>query len=417
MAYSFRTKTSLCLDRWAEIMSINPLAFNNIDIGNCVEDAINGCKMWAQDTYQDEFNIETLATYIQLAEQKIESYLGVKVAPTAICHEQIEIPYYYRRELGKLDLQQLKFQTAYKEVRKFGQEKRKFLGEATIVYTDEDGDGFKEIATLTLTTDEVDLDYCGIEVDICPTARCNNICPVINIDLNVLEGILTIKSYTWLFRKEENIKIGFSKLHRSIDGCDTDNFLDCVGVYYRSIDPCKPQAEIVWNRTDKCFNDTFWTSASSCGRDCSTFRLPACVKILDKCRGIFQLEYQRYDDTGCLVSGCTCNLPCFPPDYIEVNYISGCKSNCTSCNDCGVCDQLERTVAILAAAMLPQAFCNCTCLQTQLQYYQTNATAKANGILTYGVPFEILNNPFGQRFGEIEAYQNLKVLEEYLCNS
>ncbi len=113
----------------------------------------------------------------------------------------------------------------------------------------------------------------------------------------------------------------------------------------------------------------------------------------------------------------TLHFPCFPPDYIEVNYISGCKSNCTSCNDCGVCDQLERTVAILAAAMLPQAFCNCTCLQTQLQYQQTNDTAKANGILTYGVPFEILNNPFGQRFGEIEAYQNLKVLEEYLCNS
>lgn len=413
MAFSFNTKTQLCLDKWSELMGINPLAFNNLSVVNCIEDFVDSCQTWSQDAFQNELNLEQLATYIASAENQIESFLGVHVAPTYTYNEVIEIPFFYRREEGKLFPNQMKFQTTWKNVLGFGQNKRTFLGEGTIVYTDEDGDGFKEIATITLQTDVTINELCGLEVNLCPQANCNTFCPIRDIDYNELEGIITIRSDTWLFIKPELRRTGFKFNPKSLDACNLSNFLDCVSIYYNSKDKCKPDGTIVWKKENNCESG-----------NCEDFELPFCARLLDDCRGIFQVEIMEFTEDGCIQKlSSRCKLPCNYPDYLKVSYTSGCSDkhlynfSQEACKTCGICKKLENLVAILAATMLPINYCNCSCLNGKLQEYQTDTAMKSQGAVSYSLPFAVQANPLGTKLGQIYVYRELlQILDYNLCN-
>ena len=403
MAFSYNTQTKLCLDEFANFFQINPLAFNGIDISSCVEWQ-NPCQFWHQFPYQSGFNLENLASYIFQAEQTIENYLNLRVSPSYECAETLEIPYYFRREEGKLDTPFIKFQTKWKNILEFGQFEKRLLGTATIAYSDVDNDGFFELATLTLTgLTEPTINECDLELCIDCDNICSRICPFKMISYNSITGTLILETNTWLLRRLNTINTGFGQT-RAINGCDLNNFLSSIDIYIWERNLCLPQAEIVWNRS------------KNCEPNCEEFIVPACVTILDKCRGIFQLDYQRFNTiTGCVENATNCDLPCEPPDFIRVWYKSGCTQHCKNCNHCGVCDNLKRAIAILAATLLPQQLCNCSCFENQIKYYQTDATLKANGLASLNLPFSILNNPFGTKLGAIEVYQLTEIIKENLC--
>ena len=409
MAFSYYTKPKLCLDRFAEIIGIHPLAFNNLSITNCVEDWVTPCENWSQVSWQSVWNIEQLAAFIKSAEIQIESYLGMFVAPTYTFEEIIEVPYFYRREEGKLRLEDLKFQTKWKNIINFGKSKSTYLGEGSVTYTDEDLDGFKETATIKLITAIEVTDLCAIELNVCGTENCNSFCPIRSSSFDSLTSELTVVVDSWLLKKPNLNKIGFKPNAKYIDGCDINNFLNCVGIYYTTKDSCATDVEVVWNKKDDCKSGI-----------CEEIVIPACAFVIDKCNGIFKIQPTQFNST----THCPelledkCKLPHFPPDFIRINYNSGCLNieNSTDCSICKVCDKLERAIAMLAASMLPALWCNCGCSGDLLRYYQTDVSIKVQGLPSYSLPFEVLNNPFGTKLGAIEAFKIVDSILEEICN-
>lgn len=85
------TLTWLSLDRWAEIVGLNPLHFNGITTLLTPDSACNsGEDVWKQYPYQDAGKIsrEDLAEAIRDAENQIANYVGYNLLPDWVIDER-----------------------------------------------------------------------------------------------------------------------------------------------------------------------------------------------------------------------------------------------------------------------------------------------------------------------------------------
>lgn len=155
------TPTLLSLEQYAEIIGANPYHFQAV---TCLA---HPYRVDVQDTvfkyaWQDYEHAgwEEIALAIAVAEVKIASYIGFWPALKYIEQETLEFPRF--NPLG-LEMESVSFNayhtltrypTVHCEWKKFIKAGRRRIGliEAStpIVYTDEDGDGFAETATITI---------------------------------------------------------------------------------------------------------------------------------------------------------------------------------------------------------------------------------------------------------------------------
>lgn len=424
MSITLNASPKMCLDTWMEYFAINPLAFNNIDVINCMPDYSPGTcsQYWRQYQFEtDAFSKEQLGFYIQTAEQQIENYLGSFIKPTWVCQEEHPLPYYYERKRGHpRDLYNIKFQTNWKNVIAFGQPIKNLLQISPITYVDEDGDGFTETAIVNFTlSDPVDL-TCPNNFKLYFTDRDGNshyeICSYRSFDYdnNTLDGTIVFDSWI-LLNPDLYLQKSFLP-QRTYDGCDLNNFVSDIEIWFEEINDCLPQAEVVWSKHNYQASDVGWAGCYICGRNCNCqeYRRPACVKILDYCKGIFSIELMDYDeDTGCVIQGsCRC-LPCTPPDSIRINYISGCNQchsqpNNNLCND-DICADLIKPIIMLSITNMPKTTCSCKCIQQQLDYWAEDLAFKPGSQIgtvgTYNYPLKFLEMSINgvTKRGAIEA--------------
>src|SRR3990167_4262848 len=83
--------TWLPLDRWAEIVGLNPLHFNGVTITLSPDSACNsGEDIWMQYAWQDSAKVsrEDLASAIREAEEMIANYVGYNLIPDWMIDER-----------------------------------------------------------------------------------------------------------------------------------------------------------------------------------------------------------------------------------------------------------------------------------------------------------------------------------------
>jgi hypothetical protein len=418
------TPTKLSLDRYAKIMGINPVHFSQAQ-GATGDNPIfplgGGCSdVWWQETYQhsDHVSREDLARAIYGAEQDIEDYLGYPIAPEWIV-EVLNYPRNYRRtEFGlgrnvRLDRKSLilskgKFIAA-------GRRYTQLVGEATIgggtiVRQDPDGDTFFEVFRVRLPTPAWLTSASTRQIRVYQDGedtRPYEITDPISVEIDATWT--TLYFYFWQFI-DPALQFEFPSAALEALDIDDDIYIDTVDVYREYTDYSQHSVEFFWEpRVDTS------VCATCGGSGCVACQLTVqcgCLHVRDVHRGIAVPQPASWNATDADWDNDTFTL-CYEPDQVKVWYYAGDMSD-DYVNGRTV-DPLKRSfaeaIAWMATARLERNFCACgnlTALATNLRRDLTLISRDS----TYAVPDKVLDNPFGTRKGEVDAWRRISRLKK-----
>lgn len=152
-----RTRTRLPLDRWAEILGMDPRHFNQVT--TAAKQVTTCSTVWKQYAWQenDQVGREDVALAIQQAERMIEDYLHYRLLPGWSVDERITVTKAAIPEVINTGFRnsrgfQQTFKSDFGHIISGGIESKVVIeAGAGVVYTDEDGDGYPETATITAT--------------------------------------------------------------------------------------------------------------------------------------------------------------------------------------------------------------------------------------------------------------------------
>lgn len=407
MPVIFPTRTLLSLSRYARIMGINPVTFQGATAG-AIFPIRNACAdLWWQFGWQntDHVSRDDLAMAIYSAEVDMADFLGYWPAPVWTAAEEHPYPQGYRKAgLYSYSIGLKSVPLHRGKLLEFGSRAVSLVGTATVagmtlVYSDEDADGFDETATITLPTTLTDacemgaffVGYGGDETAEIRSARV----------VTIAGGTLTMVFDSWLLidpELQQQYPNSYDPV--AIDLTDPASFVTSVEVY-RIYTDTTTQGKFYWEPGiyDTCS-----------GTGCGLAEQAACAYVRDEDTGLVVLQPGTYTNG---VWGATAFNDCRDPDKVKIWYKSGAESQRYRAGH--VCDPLgddwAQLIAWIATARLERLACSCgnlTALFTKLQ----EDLAQSGQAGSYFLPEDIANNPFGTHRGEIEAYKRLMRLRE-----
>lgn len=398
-----KTKTATDLNNFYKFLNIDPLSFNGMYLSCMQQDSLCGDdSIWT--AYDMPLSREKLAELVRMAEQNIETELGTPVKAKWI-REEIEIPSVWFNSKIKKPVWDILFQASKRFIKRVGQQRlERILEDVGISFTDEDNDGFDELATITFTL-PVDEQVCDIKLYFPDTEHEITGFEILSYDEETRETVVVIDS--WLLVKPElYFKRSFIRNSPAIDGCSDDSFVLTVDIWIDAVDTCKPSVEIVY------------PDGHICNGICTDSKQPGCMTVVNSCEGTFKVVPQSYDDDGCVQAGSA--LICGLPTKIIVYYQAGCHTtSCLdSCNDSCFCADLEDIVFKLAASRYPYPNCDCPCISSVLKTYsqQTSLIVRNEG-RTFRYSDKYTDQAiFGTTVGEIEAAIALNNIKDKFCN-
>lgn len=405
------TQTGLCLDSFREFLGIDPLLFMNLTFIGCDgyedEESLCATSFTQYHGKNREFGRESFTKALAQAESKVASALGTFVSPTWVCNECVDVSGFWdvKRPYNQVNIEKQIFKTSYTSVIRFGQEENINLGDYTLYYESTNDDDYNDYAILTFSSEEK-LNECDIKLYI-PNhfGDClYEICPFEVINYEIAEGfhVYTLRINSWLLIRPELYLNKRWKNEMALKACD-DIYLSELTVGYTKVDSCKPHGYL------------YYKNNPNCTEGCEETAVPFCIIPINKCEGTFRIKLGGLNEEGCFVPSSNCSFG--KPSRLCFNYQAGCSfGNCTP--GCCYTECPIDAVYKLAAALLPFSYCVCDdCKDLVITYYQSNAAMEVTSSgVKYRVPMSLLVNPFGTRLGEIEAYQDLLLYAEKLCN-
>lgn len=399
-----KTQTPICLNGFAEFANIDPLLFNCIDISSCVHNYQANCEhFWTQWKSREMYNQEDLAECLCFAYERVKQFTGISPTLEWQCEEiEIESNWFTNVPPG-IHIANMTFRTDYGMIKEFGQRLFEKLDTVDLIYVDNDGDTFNEEAVLRYTVPD-DVPICDLKIY--HTGTDYEICPIEIVLFEEKSRVIEIKIDAWNLIKPEKYMTRSWLPIRGFIACDEENFVLDVDIYKDTVDPCKPQIEIIYPDNHQC------------GNSCRDNIQPACVRLIDKCNGYFQIVPQKFDCDGCVIEGDPCNM-CACPYKIKIHYRAGCHSDtCTGqCDDNCRCKMLHRAVYMLASVCLPSYSCNCECMDGEIQQWQQNTSlVSTDSKARWNIPASLKNNiQLGLTWGELSAQMLLDQIGEEFC--
>lgn len=411
--------TLLSLPYYARIMGINPVHFQGA-AGDDVWPAGGVCgDVWPRYSWQyaDRVSHEDLARVIYDAEEDIARLLGYYPAPKWVAQEIHDYPRHYRRDLYQRDGLNLRGQRKSVRLRwgKFiqaGQRATTLVGTATttggsLAYTDEDGDGFAETATITLATTLTDV--CEIKVYHTNTSADPGweIRPARSKSIS--GGNVTMVFDSWLFidpdlQAAHPTQSGFS----AIDVSTTANYVTSVDVYREYNDFTATSAVFYWQPTPA--NLSALTTCTTCGGTgcvaCSLSSQDGCMHVRNTQTGDVVPVPATYDSDDSQWDQQAFSI-CRDPDEVSLYYYAGEYNE--RWLDGSSCEALSNywahAIAWLATARLERPFCSCGNVLALADHLREDLAR--TGEVSYQVSFDLLSNPLGTKRGEVQAWQRI----------
>lgn len=407
-------KTQLSLDRWAQLMGLNPLHFNQVRFDE-PDNAI--CSdIYFQYNWQtaDHISREQLAQTIAEAEQDIEQWLGYHLSPQwevdewrpALRPNNPEFVNYNGHDIRGFR------QTVHADFGYFisGGIQAKTLIEAgaAITYTDVDGDGYKETATVTVNTvaqdiNEIAIFYPGKDGDDA-------------WEIQIPEVSIAVPVATIVFRREQAVipeKLEAYNIEgaEAIGTVDAD-FLETVDVYRRYNDP-QAQASFLWEPLatglcGTCGGSGCTVCAYATQTGCLVLRGEPRQSIVGYWPAVWNETTLDFDRVPWAVHRL--------PDIIRLYYYSGWRDKNAKYVS-RLASEWERIVAYMTAARLPRPPCDCSA--DTWRYWREDfnlASGDENGpqyfqpLTSRGKFPNPLDNPFGSKRGEMQAWNKVCTL-------
>lgn len=412
------TPTLLSLDGFAKIMGIAPAHFNGaiadtvwLQRGNCGD-------VWPQYAWQSQDELvgrEELAMAIGEAENDIKRVLGYAVAPEWIVQEVHDYPRYHRRDLtayGK-DIRGLNktIETNWGKIISPGQRAVSAIATGvTVTYSDADGDGWKELATITTSTvlddtSEIKVYFAGKS-----GMREWEIRPVRSKTISGATLTITIDSWK-LIDPALWEAYPTSADFQPINIETVDNFVTTVDIYREYTDTTAASVTFYWEPTYTAPFPCPTCAGSGC-TVCTLTTQAGCFAIRDAEAGSVAPSPGSYDeDTGLWTSeGFTASRD---PDQVKLYYYAGNLSQRFLSDQAyePIDDYIAQAVAYLAVARLEYSLCSCSNVRNvaaELRRDLTANTSDKNYARTGNM--DVFSNPFGTRKGEVMAWQRVSKL-------
>lgn len=412
------TRTLLSLDRWAEILGLDPRHFNQVETA-AKPSTVCG-NPWKQYGWQESGQIgrEDLARAIAEAEDRITEALGYPPLPTYIADERrvlprpaipevFLVPGSWSGTTADLRGQAPSLKLRYGYYLEGGLEAWSVIqAGAAVVYTDADGDGYKETATIAVplpagltSAAEVALVYPGESADPTPW----EVRPLRNV--TIAGGVITITAWR---HQLPDPGLWEALSPTAIDGDDDTQFLATVDVYRHATDSSR-QAQFLWSSD---------ANACGCGSDtcatCAASAQEGCLLGKDYRLGIVHLSPATWDATLAAWQSAAYAVA-RQPDRCRLWYRAGYQDGRQKYPSIQMDPSLERAIAHYALTLLDEPLCGCPNLEVQVHRYcedlaleESSPTGSRRYNLGRGTRAGLLECPFGTQRGAWEAWQRIQ---------
>ena len=396
--------TKLSLDKWASLLGIHPLHFNQVIIPTLPPTVCE--QPWIQHPWQDTDRVgrEDLALAIKQAEDDIERELKARLMPSWEVDEWRPTMRTVKPELGNLNgldirgFGQLVFARWHHFISGGIQAKTLVAAASPIVWSDADGDGYDETGTVSLAV--IFTDPCEIYLYY-PTKSGADEWEIrpISASIDTATGIATIT-----FRRELVVtEVLLEAMDvQSVDGTVDGNFLATVDVYRKYNDPQR-QVQFLWEPFG-----TFCNSCTGSGcANCAYSTQEGCLMLRDDPRlsivvyhpATWNSTTLEFDDTDWAIGR--------QPDLVRLWYYAGIREKSKTCPGREMPREWERVVAYYAASLLDRPVCECNNLHAWIENWRRDMAVPGEEGLSFGWRSQILENPFGTKRGAIFAWNKV----------
>ena len=415
--------TLLSLDRFAKIMGINPMHFAGATT-NGFFPLRNKCgDLWVQHSWQweDPIGREELAEEIYNAERDIARQLGWWPAPVWRSQDVRDYVQHYRRDAYPAFGRNIRhahkgIKTEFARVIAGGRRGAIAVSEgATVTYTDEDGDGFFETATVTAATTLTDVFELFVFTAGKSGAAQWEIRPPRSKSIS--GGVVTFTFWSWQmidpdvweeFPTDASIggEIAIDLNGLTEDPVVTTNLVLTVDVYRIYNDTTENSALFMWEPTPKgTIIGTGWgcCSQSEC-EACGFTTQGGCLTVRHPLEGIVVPAPATYSDGSWSQDSFD---ECRDPDLVKLWYYSGYQSNDYrgGYDYDMLSNRWAKAISQLAVARLERPLCNCANTVALAAKWQMDTALIPNAL---NVSLSEMDNPFGTRYGEILAWRQVK---------
>lgn len=416
--------TILPLETWRELMGFSPFFFwglSNRDLQNM---AAQGCdpvvRQYAWQGGDAAGRAEVLLAIAE-AERMLTDELNYSPAPR---HTSFTVPWPQpvagRRPFTGTWGLPLSVQLPEGHIQALGVERLTLLGTAAAGYSDQDGDGFIDTFTLSLTVpagtvaDQVAVYVpAGERFDGSAASERWRIRPI----RAVVSGTqLTVTGRAWTAVKPRRYE-GMPTAAPSggggplaLDPATTANYCATLEVYTRTTDPngealddC--QAVLEWDTRPAelaGWCDPPGYPGNNAGDPAAVARIVGRAGLLDAERGIVTPATAVRNATS---GEWAATWPTgWTPDRVVVRAYAGLGASLGS--------EMARAIAALSAALLDRPICACADMNRRLYHWQFDLTLAGRQDELYNTGDPDLDNPFGPRRGAVTAWKAVKRLSQ-----
>lgn len=407
------TPTRLALDRWAEILGIDPRHFNQITTD--AKPATVCSQVWKQFAWQEANQVgrEDVALAIQQAELMIEDYVGYNLLPAWTVDERVTvakaaIPEVINVALLNARRFQPTFKTRNGHVVSGGIEAKVVIeAGAAVVYTDVDGDGYPETATITATipasvsitnTQEVAVYFPGEAAHDDWEIRPLNSPLTHRRSVTIVGSTITIVMQRELLVDPDLVN---ALQPVAVDGDVDANFLATVDVYQHRNSP-EQQVTLMWSPREGDDCNCGDTTCPTCAHSTQA----GCLLAQDFRSGIFSFRPGAFDSSDETFSALAPAVGRVP-DNLRVWYYSGLQSHRRDAPLLEMDAQWERAVSYLSMTLLTRPLCGCNNIQDLAKRMTQDVAAQVAGgdsSLSFQLSDRAIDSPWGTMRGAIFAW-------------
>lgn len=407
--------TLLPLATFAKRLGLHPLHFYGVDapIGTAASRVCIHPIMQYSWQSADGVSREELAEYIYEAEYDIANLLGYWPLPKWTVDERVELverPGFWYNSGYDIRGDRISVKAQYGQMISGGIQALSLIDDdVAVVYTDPDGDGYDELATIgPIATSVTDIEEIAVYY---PDLTADEMAEwgVRPIQVTISGGMATITC-----RREQLVK---RSLYESLDpenainGLTDSNFLTVVDVYRKYNDP-SVQVQLQWRSNDQGLIGVNWWCGSCAGTgtctSCGITIQPGCITTKDKALGIVTVSPGNYDAASNSYDYTTYDI-CRRPDNVRLWYYSGYRNMALTTPNLTMAREWELAIAKLAVSKLDRQICSCKAVADVQAHWNTDlrrsvgTREKSN---TYRVSdYELENNPFGTTVAAMDVWR------------
>lgn len=364
----------------------------------------------------DSVGREDVIKAISSAEKKLRDWLGYSVAPHFVT-ETLNPERWFDKKLNRVMYTDssgrwLNVQLGEGKIKQAGVETRSIIGNALLVYSDQDGDGLSDTWSTAIATTVTDVSQ--IEAMFVAADRMGNPAgdawTVKPITVTIAGGMATITGRAW-----QTVKPARYESSAAIDPAVAANFATSLDIYRHYCDPngittSTAQAMLIWETQPwPYFVAPIISSITPNSTDPAALGYAlARVTMRDAEQGIVGIGEAAWDATGAQFKAVT--MTNFrPPDRIEVRYLAGDDLDSMG----HMQDRWARIVAHFAAAELGKRVCACNSANRAIYEQQVDRAFGGDArVEKFNMTSGDEASPFGYKEGQLEAWRSVRQLRQ-----